>query len=181
MLKPVNPYAAPTASLDRNADEDSPGVWREGKLLAMRQGALLPPRCVRCNCAVQKPAKERTVYWHSPWIYLVILLNIIIYAVVALIVRKTAKINPALCPEHQKQRMITLWAGFPGTILLLLLAIWAFSGDRMLLGLVFALGFLGTALYLGFKGPLLVPTRITKEEVRLKGCSEAFLDSLPEQ
>lgn len=181
MNQPVNPYAPPSASLTRDANEDSPGVWREGKFLIVEQNAQLPPRCIRCNAEVSEPARERKIYWHSPWLYLLILVNIIVYAVGALIARKTAKVNPALCPTHHRNRLLVLWLGFSSAMLLLFLTFIAFANDYPLAGCLSVLGFLIALITVSIKGRIFLPVKITKEEARIKGCGEAFLNSLPER
>lgn len=181
MNQAVNPYAPPGASLIRDANEDSPGIWREGKLLIVEKDAQLPSRCIRCNAEVSEPARERKIYWHSPWLYLLILVNIIVYAIGALIARKTAKVNPALCPTHHRNRLLVLWLGFSSAVLLFILTFFAFVNDYPLAGGLCVLAFLIALITVSVKGRIFLPVKITKEEARIKGCGEAFLDSLPER
>src|SRR5579872_5285818 len=103
-----NPYAPSRASLAGAAvaATDAGGTWRDGAVLVLSREASLPPRCVRCNEPADEPTKSRKVYWHSPWLYLLILFNLIIYAIVAAIVRKKAVVAPGLCSAHKKRRRI---------------------------------------------------------------------------
>jgi hypothetical protein len=101
-----NPYAAPETS--RSAEQpladpnEGRGVWREADILVMAKIARLPRRCVKCN----EPATNRlrrTLYWHNPAIYL-LLLSPVIYIIVALIIRKSLTFEVPLCDEHRARR-----------------------------------------------------------------------------
>jgi hypothetical protein len=70
----------------------------------MPLGGRLPDRCARCNRPVTLPQVRRTVYWPNSWLYLLSLLSLLIYVIVALIVRKKAVVQVSLCEEHRKQR-----------------------------------------------------------------------------
>src|SRR5436309_2493776 len=72
-------------------------IWRSGPLLVMSQGARLPDRCVKCNAPANGQRLTRKLYWHSPYLYLLILLNLLIYALVAIFVRKKARVEIGLC------------------------------------------------------------------------------------
>ena len=90
------------------APEVYPGV-RQGSQLILpnpgpAQAAVLPPFCVRCNAPSNGKPLTKTLYWHHPALYLVILAGVIIYAIVALIVRKTMKVQVPLCPHHAQRR-----------------------------------------------------------------------------
>ncbi len=124
-----NPYAPSRASL-KSDDAPSRGgqsgetVWRNQKLLVMVPDAALPPRCVKCNGPAEEPTKVRKIYWHHPLLYLLILINLIVYAVVAAIVRKRALVAPGLCAEHKKRRQIGLLIGWGGVVAGMMLMVW---------------------------------------------------------
>jgi len=166
----VNPYTPPKAALEaRPAGQ----YWRDGKIVVTRNGGALPARCVRCN----EPAStllKRKLYWHHPGWYLLILINIILYAIVALIVRKRADVSYGVCGSHLRRRHTFLAIGWGGFVLGLLMA---FAGGGMTaIGVVVSL----LSVIVGFSGARLAyAARITKEEVRLSGCSPAFVESLP--
>ena len=80
----VLPYASPAAAGGYYPD----GAWREGNVLIVRKNVALPPRCVKCGAPAEGPLMKRTYYWHDPILYILILAGILIYAIVALIVRK---------------------------------------------------------------------------------------------
>lgn len=176
---PLNPYAPPHARLERTLDAGGGGLWRDGKVLVLRPGGALPPRCVKCNAPAETPVKSRKIYWHRPVIYFFILLNLLIYAIAALIARKQATVSPGLCTEHRKRRQLGLAIGWGGALLGLAML---FGGLAMESGAVAGLGLfplLGSLI----AGPLLarivVPVRIDTDYVRLKGCGDAFLAGLP--
>jgi hypothetical protein len=50
----------------------------------------------------------KTFRWHHPALYLVILAGVLIYAIVALIVRKSIKVSVPLCAQHAKRRSIAV-------------------------------------------------------------------------
>ena len=68
-------------------------IWRSDRILVMSQNEPLPDRCVKCNQPVNGQRLTRKLYWHSPYIYLFVLLNVLIYAIVTLIVRKRARVQ----------------------------------------------------------------------------------------
>lgn len=182
----LNPYAPSRASLSATdpvstADGNAaPSVWRDGDVLIKSIDAEMPGRCVKCNGPADQPTKIRKVYWHHPALYLLILVNIIIYAIVATIVRKKAFVGAGLCRDHKKRRRLAMtlaWTGSLGGIVLMYVGlassfgIWgAFVGMLLILGSI--IGGLIFARTVYSKG-------IDKTYVRLKGCGNAFLDSLP--
>jgi hypothetical protein len=62
---------------------------------------------VKCSDVATNKIK-RTFYWHPPAWYLLIFLNILIYAIVALAVRKKAVLEVWLCERHRCRRTIGL-------------------------------------------------------------------------
>ena len=178
-----NPYAPSSASLRAGAapHTSSTEVWRDRKTLVMVHEADLPDRCVKCNEPADLPSKPRRVYWHHWAIYLVLLLNILIYAIVALIVRKKAVVAPGLCARHKTRRAVALgigWAGIVSSFALMFLGISeAINPAFAVLGVLLLLAAL---LELVIAGRLVYATRIDDNYVYLKGCKPAFLDSLPQ-
>lgn len=180
-----NPYAPSAASLkmQREPTSASDGVWRDGKYLMMEIDAALPHRCVKCNGPAQDPTKRRTYYWHSPGLYVLIFIGLVIYAIVAMIVRKSVKVEPALCAEHKRQRrnkILFAWGGVLGSFVVPFVLGAVLPPDNGWIVLVGILMFFGSVIY-GFAAPrILWPKRIDENEARLGGCGEEFLDSLPE-
>ncbi len=178
MDKDINPYAPPTASLKEAGIED---YWAEGKILVVRQDDCLPERCVKCNEPALLPIKARTLYYHHWAWYLLILLNIIIYAVLALIVRKKVIVYPGLCAKHRTERLLALWIGLPiflGSIFWLIAAI--FNSSVLQIGASIVLVVV-SFIFGVLRARLLVPIKVNDQYVRLRGAGKAFLDSLPQQ
>ena len=180
-----NPYApsAATLHIDPNVipHTGNANVWRDGKVLVMRPDASLPPRCVKCNGPSAAPTKSRNVYWHHWGIYFVLLLNVIIYVIVALAARRKAIVAPGLCAQHKRKRRYFIAGAWLGVVVALLLFVggapmgdvgcWVMGGATLLLLASIVFGMIG--------GRVVWAKHISKEYARLKGCGPQFLDSLP--
>ena len=179
-----NPYAPSKASLGGGPSSGTGRVtaWRDRRMMVMIPDAAIPGRCVKCNEPADEPTKERTLYWYSPWLYLLLLVNILIFAVVALIMRKKAVVAAGLCSDHKKRRRNVLtgaWIGVLAGVLLLYAGVTnpSAGGWAALAGVLLMLGSIifGMAM-----GRIVYPVRIDKDYVRVKGCGEPFLETLPE-
>ena len=175
-----NPYAPSRAALgERTGPVDAEGCWREGSLLIVTHDCVLPNRCVKCNAPTELPAKERKLYWHHPGIYLVLVINVLLYLIVALIARKKIAVAPGLCTEHAKRRKLGIaiaWIGLAAGLLLV-----SFGGTQgpaflVILGLVLILASVITGMLMS---RVLYPKIIDERGARLKGAGEAFLSSIP--
>src|SRR5262249_48368291 len=88
-------------------------VVRQGRKLIIPvppagQAAALPPQCIKCGAPANGKPLVKTFYWHHPALYLVILAGVLIYAIVAIVVRKSIKVAVPLCAEHAKRRSIAV-------------------------------------------------------------------------
>jgi len=110
----IDPYAPPEAVVEGRGSEADQEIWREGKFVVCARDAHLPDRCAVCNEPAQGYGFLKKMTWHSPWFFLLILANLLIYLIVALCVQKTAKIRIGLCPRHRARRERGLWVGFLG-------------------------------------------------------------------
>src|SRR5882724_5694698 len=116
-----NPYAPPRAETDFAAR--LPGsdqvLRREGDLVVIPVlGASFPPRCVVCNEPGQHRLR-RKLWWHPPGYYALICVGWVIYAIVAMIVRKSADFEIGLCDVHVARRRNAIllgWLGVPACI-----------------------------------------------------------------
>ena len=156
--------------------------------MILRRGVELPPRCVACNEPAAKRV-SRTIYWHSPWIYLLIPVTLLLYIVVGLIARKSALVNVPLCAEHVSRRRRGIGAAWavgllglaaPFAAVLLAETVPVLGG---MLGELWAVGLLSSvvALFVGnsFSQPVR-PKRIDRDYVWLRKCSSKFLATLPQ-
>lgn len=109
-----NPYAAPAVDPEFMPPPyvKGEGAWREGKLLVMSEGAGLPDRCIKCNAPAAGYRLKRTLVWHPPGWYLLILLHVLLYVIVALIVRKKVKVMLPLCEDHRRRRVTAIAVGW---------------------------------------------------------------------
>jgi hypothetical protein len=185
----VNPYAPPQSNLQNTFGTPigqmfaAAGVWRTGDLLVMQKGAVLPNRCLVCNqpASVQFPKK---MYWHSPWVYVLILLNLFIYLIAALIARKKADVVLPLCGEHAEKRKRTATIGGVLVVASLVSMVGSFAvidGEGPAFALMFSGGFLMLlvgAIMLSMANKI-VPKKIDDYHVWLRKVSASYLAALP--
>lgn len=109
----VNPYAVTSTSpygMQSNTDVRNE-IYHAGGYLIMHKQAVLPNRCVKSNEPTEERLK-RSLYWHHPGFYLLILFNLLVYAIVAIIIRKSAVIQIPLSPPFKRRRirnMLIAW------------------------------------------------------------------------
>ena len=111
-MSEINPYAPPQSDLSGALIGRDGGVWRDGGLLVMRKDAALPDRCVKCNAPANGRRLKRNLSWHYPAWYLLVLISPLIYIIVALCIRKTAKIHVGICKRHLSRRRIGIAAAW---------------------------------------------------------------------
>jgi hypothetical protein len=185
----VNPYAAPQiAGYQPNmpgvGQNQFAGLWRQGDVLVMHKLAPLPDICLKSNQPATRRLK-RTMYWHNPLIYIILLISPLIYIIVALIMQKTATINIGLTEEwfaRRRRRMLFAWstvllgaALFAGGIALA-------NNDADQAGVILVIAGLLiplAGLIFGLVACRLVtPQRITDQYVFIKGVHRDFLNRL---
>jgi len=167
--QPRLPYGGPLAE---------GGVWRDGKTLIMLKSARLPDYCIKCGVAANDSHLTRKLSWHHPALYLLIFAGLLIYAIVALIVRKSARIEISMCQDHIRKHRTVVgvgWLVFVAGVAFIVLAIAQESGGSALFGiaLVFA-----SAIYSTFVKVVRVK-RIDDYYVWLLSIDESFLTMLP--
>jgi hypothetical protein len=174
-MNPRNPYAPPKAQIDQVRDTQ---CSRDGNAVVVRAGSDLPPRCIHCNAPVTLPTKTVKLYWHSPWLYLLILVNIVVYVIAGVIARRTVKVSPALCDVHAAKRMrrILVFVGLGGACIAA--GIGMVQADQGGVAIVFFLLALSLLIFGSFAARKLHAKKITKDYARLGGCKEPFLASL---
>ena len=190
-MSAFNPYAPPAAdTLDSGRQwgesDDRGGLWRERFLLVMDKTATLPvDRCIVCDAPATGPPLRRKLSWHSPWWYLIVLVNLLFYAIAAMIVRKTVAVRVGLCDLHRTRRR--RWIALAWSLILVALG---------LLGLVFsnpvtdftmaalmalALLSLFAGGVVGIYGPRVVTAKqIDDRYAWIGGVSSQLLDTLPD-
>ncbi len=153
-----------------------PGVWRDGDILVIRKGTALPQRCLRCGLPGSN-RMEHLFYWHAQALYFLILLNVLIYALVALGMRKKAVVQLNLCQAHadlRRRGFLVGWIAGGGGLIGALVSIG--YPEAAFVALMVALG--GAIVFARGTG-LPSPVLIDDEFIRLKGAHPLFLQSLP--
>ena len=186
-MSDFNPYAAPKSEIMEQAHHlaEEGGLWRDGPLLVIRKGTELPDRCLKCNGPAEGYRLKRTLSWHRPAWYLLVLFNLIIYVIVALCVRWTAKVAAPLCPRHRSKRRRAIAVGWLGSLAGIGLMVVGASVpiDGIIIGAVVVVGlvlFLASLIYGMATSQMVVPKRIDKNFVWLKKVSPDFLAALPD-
>ena len=154
-------------------------VWRDKSVLVMTKEALLPNRCVKCNEPTGERLK-RKLTWHHPAIYLTVLVSILVYAVIALVLRKSATVNLGLCEDHlsiRRRNIAITW--FMGILAVLCFPVAAMLEDpaAMFVGCLLVLA---TAIYGVVTLRVVVPTKIDDHFVWLKGINPDYLRDFPQ-
>ena len=172
-----NPYAPSRATLSGSSAHGDAQLWRSQNVLVMNRDGDLPARCVKCNEPVDAPAKQRKLYWHHPGIYALLLINIIVYAIVAMIVRKTVKVSPGLCSVHRQKRTRSIWFGWGSLFIGIVLMIVVQDAGRVIGVMLITLGCIIASILMS---RIVYAKRIDNAYIQLKGCGEEFLAQLPE-
>jgi len=183
----VDPYAPPLSSIDRAplAPTDGAGIVRAGKVLVvpLHAGAGLPDHCVKCGEPAAGYRLVRKETWHPPWVYALLMFNLLFYAIGAMVTRKRMELHVPLCEQHRKRRFHWLL----GSGLVMGASVLTCAGGALLsdsdLGVVFMLVSLvllvgGLIALVSNQRPLRA-ARIDETEGRFTGAAPAFLDRLP--
>lgn len=179
-----NPYAAPAHDVGMQPRERADGgLWRSGRLLVMDKTTPLPDACVVCAAPADGFTLRRRLFWHSRWWYLMILINLLVYVIVAMAVRRRADIRVGLCAAHRGRRR--MWIALAWSLAVAAVALpfaLAHLGDDAAAVVVAALPLLLLAAGLvGVYGARVVyPKRIDDEFAWIGGVSPALLATLPE-
>lgn len=182
-----NPYAAPeTDIVQRPRDDGDPAarLWRDGTLLVMDKTATLPEHCIVCNAPATGRPLRRRLSWHSGWWYLLALVNVLVYAIVAMIIQKKADIRVGLCDVHRFRRrmwMTIAWLLVLAAVLLPIILAVVANDDAAGLGCGLAIPIVLVAGLIGILGTRVVrATRIDETWAWLAGVSPDLLATLPE-
>ncbi len=157
----------------------SGGVWRDNSTLVMVKEAPLPDRCVKCNAPANGVRLRRRLAWHSPVLYLLIFVALLIYAILAAVLSKRATIYIGLCAEHFQRRRKKIAVGW---ILLaggLISIIVGFAYEYPIIGLLGFAVFLFALIWLIVISRVVTPKKIDDRLVWLNGINSAYLSQLP--
>jgi hypothetical protein len=179
MSEQPNPYAPPRLESDFQPMHGggAGSIRREGHLVVIPvHGVVFPPRCVICN----QPATQRLqrrLFWHPPAYYLAICAGVLIYVIIALLVRKSASCEVGLCAEHASRRRMAILAGWVGVPLLFIGGVFLADTHPLffLVGILLSFSLMIATLWLA---RVVSPARIDTMTAWLK-VGRPFLDSLP--
>jgi hypothetical protein len=157
------------------------GLWRERRKLVTVSETPFPDRCIKCNQPANGFRLKRVIYWHNPAYYLLLLCNVLIYAIVAMIVRKKAVLHIGLCAAHRQQRKVAILVCWLGVLGGLGITISAGVTGRVGLAVVGVAGLLFGVIWGMVKGRTINATKIEGKDVWASGVCKEFLDELPER
>jgi hypothetical protein len=164
---------------DRGEDVEW-GAWRDGDALVMAPDARLPDRCVKTDLPAHGRTAELTLLWHEPAVYWLLVLNPIVYLVVAgavgtRVVVTVGITEVALAASRRAWRLTLALLGagaaaWLGAAVLLEPRLFWLGGALMTAGIpVYLLG-----------ARFVRVARLDGERVWIRGASPGFLARLPE-
>jgi GYF domain 2 len=156
------------------------GLWRKGKTLVAAKDAQFPDRCIHCGGTTDLRRLKKRLYWHHPAVYLTILAGLLIYVIVALVVRKRADIEISICAADRKRRMIKIalaWLLFIG-FLASFPVLGAYRAPEWMWFLPPLL--LIASVVLALLARLVYAAKIDEKQVWLRGICAGYLADLPE-
>jgi hypothetical protein len=155
-------------------------AWRDGSLLVLAPDAVLPDRCVKTDLPADGRTVEVSLLWHEPALYWLLVLNPIVYLLVARAagthVSVTLPLTPAALGAARRARWLTLALLAAGLVCWLAAILLA---RAELLGLGVAVMALAIPVYL-LGARFLRVARLESERVWIAGASINFLARLPD-
>jgi hypothetical protein len=155
----------------------------------------LPEVCMRCG-APATAFKDKNFSWHPPWVIVLILVNLIVYAIVALALTKRRRVRVPLCDRHKNHWLWRQFVIVGSFVLLLVVGIGAViaaaneaparrGGGDELFGLLCAAAVAGLLLWLVLLAVLhstaIRPREITDRSIKLAGVAEEFVRAYDEE
>ena len=184
----TNPYAAPMAETTLAASESWQGLWRDKRDLVMHKDAKLPNVCVKTGVQTTHAGVVRKLSWHSPWLALAILINLIVFVILALVLSKRATIEIPLSDEaraRRKSNLMFCWLAGLASLAAMFGCIFLLVNSQdvhpvFVGGIFVGLISMIVAVMIGQGvSRILRPTRITKTHIWLRGVHSNILDDLP--
>ena len=78
-------------------------VWRHKNRLVKPLDGPLPDCCAKCGASASGRPLKRTAWYCTPWVYLLLLINLLVVLIVYLVLRKRVNLEIPLCEDHRKQ------------------------------------------------------------------------------
>ena len=157
------------------------------------EDAELPDLCMKCGAPAEL-YKEKQFSWHPGWVYVLLLVNVVVFAVVALVLTKRKRLRVPLCAAHRNHWLWRQVVAVGGLLFFLALgvvtiAVMSEEGNTAPLeglgGLLCVGTLLGLVAWL-FAAALLQsasiqPTEITDHGITLVGVSKEFVNAYREK
>jgi hypothetical protein len=180
----INPYASPREVgyyPQLAIGQPFAGLWRQGNMLVMHKLAPLPDICVKSNEPATRRLK-RSLSWHHPAIFLLLLISPLIYIIVALILRNSATLYIPLTEEwfaRRRRRMLFAWVAALLSACLFFGGLANLDEPSAVWVVIFAIVVgVSASLYGALGCRLVFPHRITDQYVWVRGVHPGFLDRL---
>jgi hypothetical protein len=158
------------------------GPWRDGKLMVTLKNAPLPDACLKCGTPPVKHVKK-SLSWHHPALYLVIIVGLLFYLIIALCLRKTATIFVPLCADCNRRRLrntAITWLGIVSSAAAFIIAGVVMEGDAITAVAFTGVGLLLFTLFWAVLTQLVLPKKIDQTHAWVKKVGRPFLDRLPQ-
>ena len=182
-----NPYATPASvQTSKTHPPDDGSYYRDGKFLIVKDGAILPSSCLITKQPVLQGGRRKqvSIAWTPPWIFVIVVLELLFALIAILAFQKKAKITYSLSEQAWSKIVKRRTIGFAlllGGIGLIVIGFKAPSDAMYILAalLAGALAILVSLVIFVLAHPIKV-IKFKKGWFRIKGCSPEFLDTLPE-
>ncbi len=177
----------------------TPGVWRDGRLLVIRnRNAQIPMRCIKTNQPVSGLTRLDLVWIQDRalWVALLVALGLIGHLIAKSTFMKTIPVQLPLSQKwHSRHVRIGrigrvviaggVWVFLIGALACVLAMFWgvseSFSQAAILFLLLMPLVVIMTAIFmLAFHRPIAVVRKLNRDHTWIGGADSQFLDSLPE-
>jgi len=181
----TNPYATPASAEAMAIPDPSIMAFREGRLLVVRDGAILPEVCIVTNQPTTAGDWRKRVLltWTPSWVIITILVNVLVLLILALVLRKKAWVTYSLTRITRARIVRKQLAGWLLILVSLLLFGSVFtskgSTDLVLAAVFGAIVLLLVAVIIISRASPLRAVKHRNGWLLVKGCSTEFLDTLP--
>lgn len=158
------------------------GPWRDGKVVVNLKGAPMPDACFKCGAPASMRVKKK-LSWHPPFYYVLIVVALLLYVLVALFVRKSATVFIPLCAgcaKRHNRRTAMVWSMLVAAIGLFVLAGTVLDGEPAVTVVIIGVGLVVFDLIWVMATQLVVPDKIDRTHVRLGKAGAGFLEKLPQ-
>ena len=165
--------------LQEGHTQESITVARHKRALVMGRDARLPDRCVKCNAPAQGRRLKRNLFWHPPLVYLLLLVNLLVFIIVGSITRKKATIEIGLCQKHAARRKADLLIAWLLGLTSVGLLFAGLTAELWVLGACGGVLLLVAMIFGAIRVPLVSARKIDRERIHLNGVCKPFLHTLP--